>query len=170
MPRRLLFGILINRLLAPDRLGTAALNIDTGIVAGPSGQPGALSLANPNGQGTVWLITPTTTYTSSHPCVAQGKCTAGTLVDAGMTVASLSVPLVAPQTEFGDRINQLDINIVKTIKVRNISIQPKFDLFNALNKSPVYAVRGLNFGTAAYKQPSSILVGRVFQLGMLLKF
>ena len=33
------------------RFGTAALNIDAGIVAGPSGQPGALSLANPNGAG-----------------------------------------------------------------------------------------------------------------------
>ena len=29
--------------------------------------------------------------------------------------------------------------------------------------SPVYAVRSLNFGTASYLQPSSILVGRVFQ-------
>jgi len=46
----------------------------------------------------VWLITPTTTYTASSPCVAQGKCTAGQLVDPGMTLGSLSVPLVAPNT------------------------------------------------------------------------
>ncbi|MEQ1908281.1 MAG: carboxypeptidase regulatory-like domain-containing protein [Vicinamibacterales bacterium] len=152
------------------RFGTAALNIDTGIVAGPSGQPGALSLANPNGQGTVWLITPTTAYNATSPCVSQGKCAVGQVVDPGMTAASLSVPLVAPQTEFGDRINQLDINIVKTIKIRHMSLQPKFDLFNVLNVAPVYAVRGMNFGTAAYLQPSSVLVGRVFQVGALLRF
>jgi hypothetical protein len=152
------------------RFGTAALNIDTGIVAGPSGQPGALSLANPNGQGTVWLITPTTTYSASSPCVAQGKCTAGQLVDPGMTVASLSVPLVAPQTEFGDRINQLDLNFVKNIKIGHMNLQPKFDLFNVLNVAPVYAVRGQNYGTAAYLQPQSVLVGRVFQLGAVLRF
>ena len=87
-----------------------------------------------------------------------------------MTVASLSVPLVAPQTEFGDRLNQLDINIVKNIKIRNMSLQPKFDLFNVLNVSPVYAVRGMNYGTTAYLQPQSILVGRVFQLGAVLRF
>ena len=152
------------------RFGTAALNIDTGIVAGPSGQPGALSLANPNGQGTVWLITRNTTYTASSPCVAQGTCTAGQFVNANISAAQLLVPLVAPQTEFGDRVNQLDLNIVKTIRIRNMSLQPKFDLFNVLNASPVYAVRSLNYGTTAYLQPQSILVGRVFQLGAVLRF
>jgi hypothetical protein len=152
------------------RFGTAALNIDTGIVAGPSGQPGALSLANPNGQGTVWLITPTSRYTACPGSSAAAGCVVGALVDPGMTVASLSVPLVAPQTEFGDRLNQLDINIVKTIKFGHINLQPKFDLFNVLNVSPVYAVRNQNYGTAAYLQPSSILVGRVFQLGAVLRF
>ena len=152
------------------RFGTAALNIDTGIVAGPSGQPGAASLANPNGQGTVWLITRNTTYTASSPCVAQGKCTAGQFVNSNLSAAQLQVPLVPPQTEFGDRINQLDINVVKSIKIGHSTLQPKFDLFNVLNRSPVYAVRSQNFGTTAYMQPSSVLVGRVFQLGAVLRF
>ena len=152
------------------RFGTAALNIDTGIVAGPSGQPGATSLANPNGQGTVWLITNTTRYTVCPGNSAAAGCVVGALVDPGINVASLSVPLVAPQTEFGDRIQQLDINVVKTIRLGHMSLQPKFDLFNVLNVAPVYAVRSLNFNTTAYRQPSSILVGRVFQLGAVLKF
>jgi hypothetical protein len=152
------------------RYGTGALNQDTGIVAGPSGQPGALSLANPNGQGSVWLITPTTRYTVCPGNSAAAGCVVGALVDPGMTVSSLSVPLVAPQTEFGDRLNQLDLNIVKTIKIGHTSVQPKFDLFNVLNVSPVYAIRTMNYGTASYKQPSSVLVGRVFQLGAVIKF
>ena len=150
--------------------GTGALSGREGGPTGPTGQPSATQLNNPNGVGTNWLITPTTTYTASSPCVAQGKCTAGQIVDPGMTVASLSVPLIAPNTEFGDRINQLDFNVSKTITVGRYRIQPKFDLFNALNASPVYAVRGLNYGTAAYMQPQSILVGRVFQLGAVVKF
>ena len=88
----------------------------------------------------------------------------------GMTLSSLSVPLVAPNTEFGDRLNQLDFNVSKTIKMGRVSVQPKFDLFNALNVSPVYAVRTMNFLTASYLQPQSILNGRVFQLGAILKF
>jgi hypothetical protein len=152
------------------RYGLGALSSGEGGPTGPTGQPSATQLNTPNGAGTVWLITPTTTYNASSPCVAQGKCSVGQLVDPGMTVASLSVPLIAPNTEFGDRINQLDFNLTKTIKIGRLSVQPKFDLFNALNVSPVYAVRGLNFGTTSYMQPSSILVGRVFQLGAILKF
>lgn len=150
--------------------GTGALAGREGGPTGPTGQPSATQLNTPNGASTVWLITPTTAYNASSPCVAQGKCSVGQLVDPGMTVASLSVPLVAPNTEFGDRINQLDFNVTKTVKVGRISVQPKFDLFNALNVSPVYAVRSLNFGTTSYMQPSSILVGRVFQLGAIVKF
>ncbi len=63
--------------------------------------------------GTQWLITPTTRYAANCP----GPCTPGALVDPGMTVASLSVPLVAPATESTDRINQLDINVGKSITV-----------------------------------------------------
>jgi len=91
-----------------------------------------------------------------------------------MTVASLNVPLVAPNTEYGDRINQLDLSISKTIRHGRASFQPKIDFFNLLNVSPVIDVRnsatGMLFGTASYMQPSSVLVGRVFQLGAIVKF
>jgi len=87
-----------------------------------------------------------------------------------MTQASLSVPLVAPMTEYGDRINQLDLNFSKTIKMRNISIQPKIDFFNLLNVASVTNVLGLNYGTAAYKQPSVVLNPRTFQLGAVVRF
>ena len=50
------------------------------------------------------------------------------------------------------------------------SFQPKIDFFNVLNSAPVYAVRSLNFGTSSYKQPSSVLNGRVFQLGGVIRF
>ncbi len=118
-------------------------------MSGPSGQPSAASLAAPNGAGSVWLITPTTRYTVCPGNSASQGCAVGAIVDPGMTVASLSVPLVAPMTEYGDRINQLDLNVTKTFRVSRMTIQPKFDLFNALNVSPVYAVRSMNFGTAS---------------------
>jgi hypothetical protein len=150
--------------------GTGALSGREGGPTGPTGQPSATQLNTPNGAGTVWLITPTTRYTSCPGNSASQGCVVGGLVDPGMTLASLSVPLVAPNTEFGDRINQLDLNVTKTIKAGRTSIQPKFDLFNVLNVSPVYAVRNLNYTTAAYLQPQSILNGRVFQLGAIVKF
>ena len=54
--------------------------------------------------GTVWNIT----RTSRYPADCLGPCTPGALVNPGMTVSSMNVPLVAPNTESTDRIKQLD--------------------------------------------------------------
>ncbi|MGE3957145.1 MAG: carboxypeptidase regulatory-like domain-containing protein [Vicinamibacterales bacterium] len=146
--------------------GTTAQYALTG-VSGPSG----ITTNNPPaGQGSVWLITRTTTYNASSPCVAQGKCTAGQVVNPGQTQASLSVPLVAPMTEYGDRINQLDINFTKNIKIGRFNIQPKLDMFNVLNVASVTNVLGLNYGTSAYYTPSVILNPRTFQIGANVRF
>ena len=54
------------------------------------------------------------------------------------------------------------------------SFQPKLDFFNVLNVSPVIDVRTSSnvmlYGTQSYMQPSSVLVGRVFQLGGIVRF
>ena len=122
----------------------------------------------------MWLLTPTTRYTTCPGSSASQGCVVGDLVDPGMTVSSLSVPLVAPNTEYADRINQLDVSITKTLRFGRASVQPKLDFFNLLNVSPVIDVRTsgsvMNYGTAAYMQPSSVLVGRVFQLGAIVRF
>ena len=146
--------------------GTTAQYALTG-VSGPSG----ITTNNPPaGVGSVYQVTRTTAYTASSPCVAQGKCTAGQLVDPGITQATLNVPLIAPQTEFGDRINQLDINFTKNIKIGRFNIQPKLDMFNLLNVGAVTSVLGLNYGTAAYNVPSVILNPRTIQIGANVRF
>jgi len=149
--------------------GTSSVGALTG-VSGPSGAPTPTQLSNPNGASTVWLITPSTVYTSCPGNSAAQGCVVGAKVDPGMTQSSLSVPLVAPMTEYGDRINQLDLNIAKNFKVGHVSIRPKVDFFNVLNVAPVTAVLGLNYGTAAYKQPSVVLNPRTFQLGGMITF
>jgi len=149
--------------------GTSSVGALTGI-SGPSGAPTTAQLAAPNGASTVWLVTPSTVYTSCPGNSASQGCVVGAKVDPGITQASLSIPLVAPMTEYGDRINQLDINVAKTFKVNHITIQPKIDFFNVLNRAPVTAVLGLNYGTAAYKQPSVVLNPRTFQLGGVIRF
>jgi hypothetical protein len=146
--------------------GTTAQYALTG-VSGPSG----ITTNNPpNGAATVWQITRTTTYTSSMPCVAQKTCTAGQRVNPNITEASLRVPLVAPMTEYGDRINQLDLNVTKRFTVGPVSIQPKLDIFNLLNVAPVYTVRSTLWGTSAYLQPNQVLNPRTMQIGAVVSF
>ena len=81
------------------------------------------------------------------------------------------MPLTPPGVESFDRLNQLDINFGKVIQLRGkIRLEPEMSIFNALNVSTVLAVRSLNFGTASYQQPSSILQGRFMRLGIALKW
>jgi len=139
-------------------------------LTGVSGPSGITTNNPPAGQGSVWQITKTSAYSASSPCVAAGKCTVGQLVDPGMTQASLNVPVIAPMTEYGDRINQLDINFTKNIKIGRFNIQPKLDMFNLLNVASVTSVLGLNYGTAAYNVPSVILNPRTIQIGANVRF
>jgi hypothetical protein len=120
----------------------------------------------PSGLGTRWQITPTTRYAAS----CTGPCTPGALVDPGMTVSSLLVPLVAPGTEFFDRLNQLDITFSKVIAIGKMRYEPEVALFNALNANAVSVVRSLNYGTASYQQPATILQGRFLRLGMKVRW
>jgi Carboxypeptidase regulatory-like domain len=125
-----------------------------------------VSAAVPNGAGTVWLITPTTRYAAN--CI--GPCTPGAIVNPGMTVASMSVPLVPPATELSDRVNQLDINVGKWFKVSNLQVQPRLDIFNTLNRSDVVVVRSLNYGTSSYFQPATVIQGRIVQVGLNMRW
>ena len=69
----------------------------------------------PNGLGSYELITRTTTY----PANCKGACTPGAPMLPGLTagVASVSLGLVAPGTEFTPRVNELDFGVSKTFKV-----------------------------------------------------
>ena len=85
-------------------------------------------------------MTPTTRYAAN----CTGACTPGALVLPAMAasgLASISVPLVAPETEFTPRINQFDFSVSKSIEFGAFRVTPKLDLFNALN-SDDYTARG----------------------------
>jgi len=72
--------------------------------------------------------------------------------------------------EFFDRLNQLDVTISKVFLVKGTRFEPEMAVFNALNGTAVSAVRSLNFGTASYEQPSTILQGRFVRLGIKMKW
>jgi hypothetical protein len=116
--------------------------------------------------GTVWLITPTTRY----PANCLGPCSPGALVDPGMTVASMSVPLVPSGTEFSDRVKQLDVTAGKEVAVGKLRLQPSIALFNALDNHAAYAVRSMNYLTSSYLQPSTVLQPRLLRLDLQVKW
>ena len=111
--------------------------------------------------GTNWLITRTTRYPAGCP----SPCPAGGLVLPTLTNASLTVPIVAPGTEFLPRLNQLDLSFAKWFQFGRTRVQGQFDVFNAFNKNTDLAYRSVNAATSTYLVPSSVLQGRQIRVG-----
>jgi hypothetical protein len=122
--------------------------------------------ATPNGVGSNYLISRTTTY----PANCKGPCTPGALMIPGLTAASVNLGMVAPGTEFTPRINQVDVAASKTFKVDHLSFTPKLDVFNALNSDDYTTVASSQFNAATYLQPSTVLQGRIIRIGVDVKW
>jgi hypothetical protein len=116
--------------------------------------------------GVVWQITPTTRY----PANCAGACTPGALVNPGMTVSSMNVPLEAPFTRLSDRVKQLDLTVGRSVRIAGLQLRPELSAFNVLNNLSVYGVRSLNYGTSAYLVPSQVLQPRLFRVGLQVKW
>ena len=118
----------------------------------------------PNGLATFWLVTPATRYAAN--CMAP--CTPNALVIPALATsgqASISVPLVAPESEFTPRINQLDLSVSKRFELGAFNVLPKIDFFNALNSDDYTGVVTSQFGAVTYKQPATVLQGRIIRVG-----
>src|SRR5206468_6275183 len=86
-----------------------------------------------------------------------------------------TVPLDAPGTLLTPRVNQLDLSFSKRITIGSLKLDPKIDIFNALNSDDYFSVRSQTYSpttnpalqtayagsTGTYLQPASILQGRI---------
>jgi hypothetical protein len=120
----------------------------------------------PGTGNSTWLISPATRYAAN--CL--GQCVPGALVIPNMTVAQLTVPLSPRNTQRLDRTNQMDFSISKSLKFGGSQLRGRFDVFNAFNSSAIQTVRSANVGTAAFRQPATILEGRTLRAGVQLFF
>jgi carboxypeptidase family protein len=156
-------------------LGTSALT------AGGAGAPNFTSYS---GVATSWTVTGTTTYTVCPGNSASQGCVVGARVaPAGINSGTFTVPLDAPGTLLTPRVNQLDLSFSKRFTVAGVKMDPKIDIFNALNSDDYFTVRSTTFspttnsalttpvtrGSAGtYLQPGSILQGRIIRLGAVI--
>jgi len=80
---------------------------------------------------------------------------------------NVTVNLVEPGTSYGERSNQVDLRFSKIFKLSRLRTAVNFDLYNALNSSPVLTQNN-NF--AAWQVPLSILAARLFKFSVQLDF
>jgi hypothetical protein len=67
------------------------------------------------------------------------------------------------QTQYEDRLTQVDLRLIKTFKVGHARIRAMADAFNVFNHSTVLAVSSV-YG-ASWLRPTSTLEARLFKFG-----
>ena len=137
-----------------------------------------------SGLGSVYTVTGTTRYLVCPGSSASQGCVVGALVAPGLVSSSLSVPLVAPGVEQTPRMNQVDLSLSKRVTVGRLKIDPKIDIFNALNTDAYYSVKSttftpiaagasataLNGSGGSYLLPASIIQGRLLRIGAVVNW
>jgi hypothetical protein len=81
---------------------------------------------------------------------------------------SFAVNLIEPNTDFRDRINNLDLRVSRTFRFGRYRLQAMADIFNALNAGTVTAVN-TTFGSA-WLRPTGIPEARYVRLGAQFNF
>jgi hypothetical protein len=109
----------------------------------------------------------TATYVASNAQIAPSL---GRNLSGGVN-ATANVELIAPGSQFGDRLNQLDLRLERKFTVGRARIKAQFDVYNALNANPVVALN-TQYGTngSAWLAPQFVLPGRLFKFGGQLDF
>ena len=92
---------------------------------------------------------------------------AGPLGRPFVGAATAVVNVIAPSTEYGDRLNQLDFRIGKVLRFGRGRAALNVDLFNALNANPALT-ENANF--ASFRQPLSVLNPRLVKFSAQMDF
>ena len=83
---------------------------------------------------------------------------------------NVTVNLVAPGTMYGDRINQLDFRMSKTLKHPGGRTMVALDIYNALNSSAVLTYNPAFVPGGTWLQPLTILTPRGFRVTAEMNF
>jgi len=84
--------------------------------------------------------------------------------DLSGNAANVTVNLVPPGTSYGDRINQFDVRVAKSLKYGRSRTLIAFDLYNALNSSAVLTSDNTFVPGGAWLQPLTVLTPRFFKI------
>jgi hypothetical protein len=107
----------------------------------------------------------TASYTATSAQVAPSL---GRNLSSG-AAGTVTVDLIPPGTQYGDRLNQVNLRISKVFKPADgRRVQGIVDLYNMFNANPVLALN-TTYGSA-WQRPIQVLQGRLVKFGLQLDF
>ncbi|HEV2985891.1 MAG TPA: carboxypeptidase regulatory-like domain-containing protein [Vicinamibacterales bacterium] len=102
------------------------------------------------------------TYTNAQIAPSLGRS-----LSAGPN-ATVQVQLIAPESMYEPRRNQLDLRFVRNFRLGKARIQPQFDIYNVTNANSVQ-VMNTNYGPQ-WLTPTVVLPARLIKLGVQMAF
>ena len=86
---------------------------------------------------------------------------------ATCTVAK-TIALIQPYSQFENRLTKFDVRLSKNLRLGQLRLQPRIDLYNVFNASTVTSIN-TTFGPA-FRRPLQILDGRFAKIGVQVDF
>ncbi|MEO8260120.1 MAG: TonB-dependent receptor [Acidobacteriota bacterium] len=81
--------------------------------------------------------------------------------------ATTTVSIIAPQTAYYDRLNQLDLRLGKILRYGRTRSNISLDLYNLFNKG---TITGASFAYATWLAPSSVIAPRLMKVSLTFDF
>ena len=81
--------------------------------------------------------------------------------------ATTTVSLIAPQTEYYDRLNQLDLRLGKILRYGRTRANVSLDLYNLFNKG---TISGASATYATWLAPSAVISPRLMKVSLTFDF
>jgi hypothetical protein len=78
------------------------------------------------------------------------------------------IELIEPNTQFEDRITQLDWRISRVFRMRTTRMEPILDVYNVLNSSSILTIN-TTYGPT-WLRPTEVLLGRALKIGAQISF
>ena len=91
-------------------------------------------------------------------------------IDRSGGVSTVTIPLVAPGTLYGERRNQIDIRVARNFRFGNKRLQLLWDLYNVMNSNPVLTYNNAFIPNGNWLVPTSVLQSRFVKLSASIDF
>jgi hypothetical protein len=88
--------------------------------------------------------------------------------EAQICSSRVTLDVLPPGTLYGDRMNQIDLRVSKTVRLGRATIRPTVSVYNLLNASPVLQYR--NAYGPTWPAPTTILTARFVDFGVQVDF
>jgi hypothetical protein len=119
-----------------------------------------------NVPGLAWSANLVATNAQIAPSLGRNlaACPAAT----GPCNATATISLIAPNTVFEHRGNQIDLRLSKIVQLGRARLQGNLDVYNLTNQGDIISMNN-SYGLT-WTRPVSIMTGRLFKLGAQLNF